>query len=66
MSQPRKSRKRAKGAIDLMPLIDDVQDSLDRLQVAYEQGFSMPDALADLVAYVGDLEDGIDKNEECK
>jgi hypothetical protein len=66
MSDERREQKKRKRktAIDLMPIIDAVQDSLDRLQVLYEEKCGDLSAAAlDLRLNIEDLEDAIDKFE---
>lgn len=62
--KPLVARSRAvREAIALQPLIDSVQDSIDRFQVLYEEGGDVGAALVDLHICVGDLEDGVEKCE---
>jgi hypothetical protein len=58
-----KQKRRGKEAIKIQECIDGVQDSLDRFQVAYEQSFDLDAAMGDLLAYVSDLEDAVEKIE---
>lgn len=61
MAKKRKAPKRER--CDLGPLIDAVQDSLDRLQVTWE-GRGAAECfhnMTDLHMVIGDLEDAIDK-----
>lgn len=63
LRQPLMERTHAqKEAMALGPLIDDVQDSLDRFLVLYEEGGNIDAAMIDLQINVDCLSDGVDKN----
>lgn len=58
---PRSAAERE--ALALQPLIDDLQDSLDRFRVMYEEGGNIDAAMADLAVNYECLADGVDKIE---
>lgn len=55
--------RQTKEAISIQRAIDDVQDSLDRFQVLYEEGGDVDAAVGDFLTRVEDLEDAVDKME---